>query len=223
MKKKVIMSWSSGKDSAWALYQLQQNPKVEVVGLCCSINQKFQRVAMHGVRVELLKKQAEALALPIDIIELPFPCTNEDYQRIMDQYFSSLVQRGIEAVAFGDLFLEDVKRYREQMLAKTKLQPLFPIWNTDTTLLASQLINTKFRAITTCVDGKRLSAEHVGKEFSQEFIQGLPPSADPCGENGEFHTFVFDAPNFSQPIAIELGEIVERDSFIFIDAMPTNA
>lgn len=217
MKKKVVMSWSTGKDSAWTLYQLQQDPSIEVVGLFCSINAKFQRVAMHGVSVALLKKQAQALGLPLAIIELPFPCTNEDYQTIMGDYFHSLTQQGIDAIAFGDLFLEDVKQYRETMLADTELSAIFPVWQTDTALFSKRLIDEKFAAITCCIDGKKLNHQHIGKKYSLAFIQSLPEHCDPCGENGEFHTFVFDAPNFNAPIEVELGEIVERDSFIFID------
>lgn len=224
-KTKTILSWSTGKDSAWTLYQLQQDPSIELVGLFTSINEKFDRVAMHAVRVELLKRQAEAAGtldkpLPLDIIPLPFPCSNDDYQRIMDEYFAQLVVRGVEQIAFGDLFLEDVRDYRINQLEGTGLTPIFPLWELDTTELANTLVEQGVKAVTTCIDPKKLPSEFCGRDYNQDFLNELSDGIDACGENGEFHTFVYDAPNFYKPIDIKVGEIVERDGFVFADVLP---
>lgn len=235
-KTKTILSWSTGKDSAWTLYQLQQDPSIEVVGLFTSINETFDRVAMHAVRTELLKRQAEAAGtpekpLPLDIIPLPFPCSNDDYKRIMESYFSELVKRGVEQIAFGDLLLEDVRNYRIKQLADTGLTPIFPLWGQDTTKLAQTLVENGVKAVTTCIDPKKLphtaNTPFCGRVYDQDFLNdlnALPQNAlsqaiDPCGENGEFHTFVFAAPCFHKAIDIKVGEIVERDGFVFADIL----
>ncbi len=215
--KKVIVSWSSGKDSAWMLSQLLQDPTVEVVGLCCSINSEAKRVAMHGVHIDLLQKQAAALNLPLDLIELPFPCSNEDYLNIMSNYIASLKEKNIDAMAFGDLFLADVKAYREEMFKDTGIEAIFPVWGSNTHALPQQLFSAGFQTIITCVDTTKLPSSLIGSVYDQAFIDALPEGIDPCGENGEFHTFVFAAPMFENPIEVIKGETVERAGFLYID------
>ncbi|MCV6636328.1 ATP-binding protein [Candidatus Albibeggiatoa sp. nov. NOAA] len=217
------MSWSSGKDSAWALYQLLHNPEFEVVGLFCTINKKFNRVAMHSVRVALLKQQAAQIGLPLHIIELPFPCSNVDYEAIMGDFVAQVQRDEIDCFAFGDLFLEDIRQYREDKLQGTGIEPIFPIWGMPTDELSYQMIDVGLKAITTCVDPKQAPEHLIGQIFDKQFLQSLPDGVDPCGENGEFHSFVFDAPMFKQPIDITVGEIVHRDGFIFADVLPTAA
>lgn len=221
MKKKVIMSWSSGKDSAWTLYQLQKNPDIEIVGLCCTINKEAQRVAMHGVNVELVKRQAAQLNIPLDLVELPFPCDNQQYLEIMAQYVDSLKTRGVEQFVFGDIFLEDVKFYREQMLAGTDIEAVFPLWGKDTKALSSEMVASGFKTLITCVDPSKLNADLVGQDYTQAFIDQLPQNVDPCGENGEFHSYVYDAPIFPNEIEFSKGEIVEKESFLYIDLIPS--
>lgn len=228
-KQKTVLSWSTGKDSAWTLHKLKQDPNIELVGLFSSINEAFQRVAMHAVRVELLKQQAKVAGtpkqpLPLDIISLPFPCSNDDYQKIMDNYFKELVARGVEQIAFGDLFLQDVRDYRIKQLKGTGLKPIFPLWGMDTKQLSQTLVDNGVKAVTTCIDPKKLPHNFCGKDYNQTFLTDLSTLAnaiDPCGENGEFHTFVYDAPCFYEPIDITTGEIVERGSFVFADVVLT--
>lgn len=218
--KRVLLSWSSGKDSAWSLHTLRQMPDVEVVGLLCTLNSAFDRVAMHAVRRELLRAQAQAAGLPLREIELPWPCGNEAYERLMTTACKQAVADGVTHVAFGDLFLEDVRDYRIQKLQPTGLQALFPLWGRKTPELAREMIEGGLRAILTCVDPKQLDSSFVGREFNHELLADLPPSADPCGEKGEFHTFVHAGPMFQRPIAVKLGELVERDGFRFADVIP---
>lgn len=220
MKKKTIISWSTGKDSAWSTYQLQQRDDIELVGCLCTINQEFQRTAMHAVRVELLHAQAQALNLPLTIIELPFPCSNEQYQNIMAQATQTLIDQGVEQMSFGDLYLQDIREYREKNLAGTGIKPIFPLWQKPTATLAVDMIAGGLKTVITCVDPKQLDASFAGRIFDQSFLADLPAGVDPCGENGEFHTFVFDGPMFSSAIAIEVGEVVERDGFVFADVLP---
>ncbi len=215
--KKVIVSWSSGKDSAWMLFQLLQDPQIEVVGLCCSINSEARRVAMHGVQIDLLQKQAAALKLPLDLIELPFPCSNEDYLEIMSDYIASLKDKNIDAMAFGDLFLADVKAYREEMFKNTGIEAIFPVWDSNTKTLPKQLFDAGFQTMITCVDTTKLPRTLIGSLYDQAFIDALPEGVDPCGENGEFHSFVFAAPMFNNPIEVIKGEEVERAGFLYID------
>lgn len=219
-KPQVLMSWSSGKDSAWALHQLMQNPDVEVVGIFATLNEEQDRVAMHGVRHQLLESQADRLGLPLDVINLPNPCSHDDYGRIMGQFVEQALARGVTHIAFGDLFLEDVRRYREDNLKGTGLEPLFPIWLTPTPELAQTVLDSGLKAIVTCVDSKQIPAEFSGREYNAELLADLPDSADPCGENGEFHTFVYDGPMFSAPIPLERGETIQRDQFFFTDLRP---
>lgn len=223
MKKKTLMSWSSGKDSAWALYQLQNDPEIELKGLICTVNKEFDRVAMHGVRVELLKAQANSIGLPLEIIELPNPCSHEDYAEIMGNFVQRMQNEGIDCMAFGDLYLEDIRAYRENNLAGTGITALFPLWKIPTGQLSREMLNGGLKTVITCVDPKQAPAELAGREYDQAFIDGLPDSVDPCGENGEFHSFVFDGPMFRHKIDITVGEIVTRDNFVFADLLPGTA
>ncbi len=218
--KKVLMAWSSGKDSAWTLHRLLKTTDVDLIGLLTTFNAAFDRVAMHAVRHELVTAQADAIGLPLRAIPLPWPCSNEEYERIMGDAVRSAVGEGIEAMAFGDLFLEDIRAYRERQLAGTGIEPLFPLWQIPTDRLAREIIDGGLRARLTCVDPRKLPREFAGREFDRELLKDLPGNVDPCGENGEFHSFVYDGPMFRHPIEIETGEIVERDGFVFADILP---
>lgn len=217
--KKVLLSWSSGKDSAWTLGRLLADPGLEVAGLLTTINESADRVAMHAVRRKLLEAQAEAVGLPLWAIPLPAPCSNSEYEKVMERACSRAVEEGIEAIAFGDLFLTDVRQYRERQLQGTGLEPLFPLWGRPTGLLAWEMIAAGLRAKITCVDPAQMDRRFAGREFDQSFLADLPTQADPCGENGEFHSFVYDAPEFRAPLAVRPGEIVERDGFVFADLL----
>jgi uncharacterized protein (TIGR00290 family) len=217
---KALLSWSSGKDAAWALHALRQNPDVEVVGLLTTTNEAFDRVAMHGVREALLEAQAEAAGLPLWKVPLPWPCSNEAYEARMATACTEARAQGIGAVAFGDLFLEDVRDYRIQKLTGTGLRPLFPIWNPDTAGLARDMVAAGLRATLVCVDPKVLPAAFAGRDFDAALLTDLPPGVDPCGERGEFHTFAWNGPMFSHPVPFQRGEVVERDGFVFADLVP---
>jgi uncharacterized protein (TIGR00290 family) len=225
MKKKILLSWSSGKDSAWALHVLRQRGDVEIAGLLTTINSEFQRVAMHGTRQALLKLQAEAAGLPLWEVPLPWPCSNERYEQEMSAACATAVAQGISGIAFGDLFLEDVRRYREDRLHGTGLDPIFPIWGLNTQALIGEMIDAGLRARIVCLDCAKLSPEFAGCELDRDLLRRLPAGIDPCGENGEFHTFAYAGPMFSDPIAIAAGESVKRDGFIYSDVLParTNA
>jgi len=218
--KRVLLSWSSGKDSAWSLHILRQDPHVEVVGLLTTLNEAFDRVAMHAVRRELLEAQAEAAGLPLQAVPIPWPCSNEQYEKIMADVCVRARKAGVEAVAFGDLFLSDIRAYRERQLSGTGLEPLFPLWNLDTRDLARDMIAGGLRAKLTCVDPKRLAPGFAARDFDQQLLDELPAGVDPCGENGEFHSFVYAAPVFDRALPIRMGEIVERDGFVFADVVP---
>ncbi|MGS3140254.1 ATP-binding protein [Aeromonas sanarellii] len=218
-KTKVLLSWSSGKDSAWALHRLRQDPAIEVVGLLTTLNQAFERVAMHGVRKSLLARQAQCVGLPLMTIDLPWPCSNEEYGRIMAGFIGEVVARGIRHMAFGDLFLEDVRAYRERQLAGTGITPLFPLWGSDTTELAQQMMAAGLRARVCTLDPKTLDMSLGGHEFDEALLAALPTGVDPCGENGEFHTLAWDGPMFQRPLAIRVGETVLRDGFVFTDLL----
>ena len=218
-KTKVLLSWSSGKDSAWALHRLRQDPAIEVVGLFTTLNQAFERVAMHGVRKSLLARQAQCVGLPLMTIDLPWPCSNEEYGRIMAGFIGEVVARGIRHMAFGDLFLEDVRAYRERQLAGTGITPLFPLWGSDTTELAQQMMAAGLRARVCTLDPKTLDMSLGGHEFDEALLAALPTGVDPCGENGEFHTLAWDGPMFQRPLAIRVGETVLRDGFVFTDLL----
>lgn len=217
--KKVLLAWSSGKDSAWALHLLRRDSSLEVAGLLTTFNEAFDRVAMHAVRRELVERQAEAAGLPLWTVGLPWPCTNEEYERRMAAACERAVGEGIEAVAFGDLFLEDIRAYREKQLAGTGLAPLFPVWRRDTDELAREMMAAGVEAIVTCVDPKKTPREMAGRVWDEHFLRGLPEGVDPCGENGEFHTFVYASPAFARTVDVSVGEVVERDGFVFADVV----
>lgn len=219
MKARALLSWSSGKDAAWALHVLRQQEEVEVVGLLTTVNRTFGRVAMHAVRERLLEAQAEAAGLPLWKVDIPFPCPNEAYEAAMATACAKAVAEGIEAIAFGDLFLEDVRAYRIERLKGTGLRPLFPLWGRDTAELAREMIAGGLRATLTCVDPKQLGASFAGRAFDAALLADLPPSADPCGERGEFHSFAWDGPMFNRPIPVQHGEVVARDGFVFADLL----
>lgn len=220
MRKKTWLSWSSGKDSAWALHVLRQSAEYEVAGLFTTVNAAFDRVAMHAVRVGLLRRQAQAVGLPLYIIEIPYPCSNEQYAVIMADFTAQAVAAGVQCMAFGDLYLEDVRRYREERLHGSGITPVFPLWGKPTRALLEEMLASGLRACLTCVDPRVLPAAFAGRELTAALVDALPERVDPCGENGEFHTFVFDGPMFSQPVAITMGEVVTRDGFVFADCLP---
>lgn len=217
--KHVLLSWSSGKDSAWTLHVLRHRADVEVTALLTTFNSAADRVAMHAVRRDLVRAQAERAHLPLWEVELPWPCSNEEYESRMRAVCDRAVANGIDAVAFGDLFLDDIRAYRERQLAGTGLEPIFPIWGLPTAALAREMIVAGVKARVTCVDPARVSRTFAGRDFDSTLLADLPPSADPCGENGEFHTFVYDAPVFDRPINVEAGVVIERDGFVFADVV----
>jgi uncharacterized protein (TIGR00290 family) len=220
-KPKALLAWSSGKDSAWSLYVLRAQAEVEVVGLLTTINEAFDRVAMHAVRTELLRAQADAADLPLWPVLIPWPCSNAEYEAAMNAAIARARAEGITHVAFGDLFLGDVRRYREDRLAPTGIVPLFPIWGTPTAALAREMIAAGLRARLTCVDPKSLDARFAGRDFDADLLAELPLSVDPCGERGEFHSFAYDGPMFRRPVPIRTGEVVTRDGFVFADLLPS--
>lgn len=215
--KQVLLSWSSGKDSAWALHTLRRDPEIEICGLLTTLNAEFQRVAMHGTRRTVLEAQAQAAGLPLWVVPLPWPCPNEVYEAQMSEACGRAVAEGIDAVAFGDLFLEDVRAYRERQLAPTGLAPLFPLWGQPTAELAREMIAGGLRARLTCVDSRVLPAGFAGREFDEELLRDLPAGTDPCAERGEFHSCAYAGPMFSAPLALEAGDVVNRDGFVFAD------
>lgn len=218
---KALLAWSSGKDSAWTLHILRQRGEVEVVGLLTTINEVHDRVAMHAVRKTLLQAQAAAAGLPLWPVSIPSPCSNAAYEAAMSAAIERARAAGITVMAFGDLFLEDVRRYRETQLAATGITPLFPLWGLPTHKLAGEMIKSGLRARLTCIDPKQISASFAGREFDASLLDELPPGADPCGERGEFHTFAYAGPMFRHPIPVERGEIVTRDGFVFADLLPS--
>ncbi len=213
----ILISWSTGKDSAYALHKIRENNEYNVVGLFSTITEEYDRVSMHATRHALLKKQAEALNLPLYPIFIPAVCTIETYENRMQAFLESKMMREITHIVFGDLFLENVRRYRESTLATTHITPLFPLWGKNTTMLATEMIDAGIKAVVTCVDPKKLDASFAGRPFNEKFLSDLPADVDPCGEHGEFHTFVYDGPLFKNPIPIFVGEIVEREGFVFAD------
>ena len=215
---RVVLSWSSGKDSAWTLYHLQNSPEIEVIGLITTINSEFNRVAMHAVREELLEAQAEAAELPLFKVPLPWPCTNEQYEFAFKSALEKIRdQHDVTHIAYGDLFLEDVRQYRIDLMKGTGLKPMFPIWGLPTKELAHEMILNGVAAYITCVDPKQISKKFCGHEFNKLFLESIGDCIDSCGENGEFHTFVYKGPMFKSDIPIQTGEIVDRDGFVFSD------
>lgn len=215
--KRVLLAWSSGKDSAWALHVLRCNADIEVCGLLTTVNSEFDRVAMHGTRRTVLEAQAAAAGLPLWVVPLPWPCSNDIYEQRMAEACARAVAERVDAIAFGDLFLADVRAYRERQLAPTGLEPLFPLWEIPTDRLAREMMDGGLRARLSCVDTKQISGEFAGREFDASLLRDLPGSADPCGERGEFHTCVYAGPMFNAPLALETGEIVNRAGFMFAD------
>ena len=216
-REKALLSWSSGKDSAWSLHVLRGRGEFDVAGLLTTVNETYERVAMHAVRLELLEAQADAAGVSLWKVPIPYPCSNERYEQAMSAAVERARAEDIAAMAFGDLFLEDIRAYREARLQDTGVRPIFPIWARPTRELAREMIAGGLHARVTCVDPKQLDASFAGREFDAAFLADLPPGVDPCGERGEFHTFAYDGPMFRRPISIRGGEIVARDGFVFAD------
>jgi uncharacterized protein (TIGR00290 family) len=219
---KTLLAWSSGKDSAWALHVLR-GQGIPIAALLTTLNEAVDRVAMHGVRHSLLEAQAEAAGVALWPVPLPWPCTNDDYEARMAIACRKAVAEGFDMIAFGDLYLRDVRAYRERQLAGSGLTPLFPLWELPTAALAREMIAGGLRARLACIDSKALAAEFAGREFDGALLNELPPAVDPCGENGEFHTFAYDGPMFRAPIAIETGETRDVGGFIYTDLVPCHA
>jgi diphthamide synthase (EF-2-diphthine--ammonia ligase) len=219
MPARVLVSWSSGKDSAWTLHVLRQRRDVEIVGLLTTFNEAFDRVAMHAVRRELVEAQAAAAGFPLWPVPLPWPCSNEIYEQRMRAAIESAREQGVTHLAFGDLFLEDVRQYRVRLLAGTGVEPLFPLWRRPeaTPALAREMLSAGVRAVLTCVDPRQVDAGLVGREYNAALLAELPPDADPCAERGEFHTFCYAGPMFDAPIPVRAGETVEREGFCFAE------
>ena len=217
MTIKVMASWSSGKDSAWMLHRLKQDRSIEVAALLTTMNEEFDRVAMHAVRRRMLEAQSRAAAVPLWTVGLPWPCTNEQYESRMRDAVGKATAEGFTHVAFGDLFLEDVRRYREDRLDGTGLTPIFPLWGLPTLALAEEMIDGGLRAILTCVNPQHLDRSFAGRQFDRALLRDLPPGVDPCGERGEFHSFAYDGPMFARPVAAATGEGGDRDGFLFGD------
>ena len=214
---KTFLSWSSGKDSAYALWTLQRDPGIELLGLLTTVNSSVDRVSMHAVRSTVLQAQADAAGLPLLTIPLPDPCTDEQYRAEMSRAIDEVKRRGVQAIAFGDLYLEDVRAYREAQMAGTGITPLFPLWGRPTKALAEEMIEAGLQAIVTCVDTEQLDRSFLGRAFDRRLLQDLPVGVDPCAENGEFHTVAVAGPMFAAPLAVEVGEVVERERFVFVD------
>jgi uncharacterized protein (TIGR00290 family) len=214
------MSWSSGKDSAYALHRIREAGEFDVTGLLVTMNANRDRVAMHDVRRELLQAQADALGLPLHVVPLPWPCPNDVYEARMTTALGIATAQGVTAVVFGDLFLADIRAYREDRLRGTGVEPVFPLWQQPTDTLAKDMVASGVRAVLTCIDNSRLPASFAGRWFDQDLLDDLPEGVDPCGENGEFHTFVCDAPGFSGPISVQVRDITEREGFSYADVVP---
>ena len=222
-RERVLMAWSSGKDSAWALHVLRQDPRIEVAGLLTTVNEAYDRVAMHAVRRALLERQADAVGLPLVVVAIPSPCPNDVYETAMARANAEARERGIMGIAFGDLFLADIRRYRERQMEGSGLRLHFPLWHRPTPALAEEMIAGGLRARLTCIDPRLLPAELAGAAFDRDLLACLPAGADPCGENGEFHTFAWDGPAFRRPVPVRAGEVVTRDGFVFADLLPEEA
>jgi len=222
-RPKAWLAWSSGKDSAWALHTVRQAGELEVVALLTTVNRDFGRVAMHAVRMSLIELQAAAVGLPLVTVPIPAVCRNEIYEQSMGKAMARARDEGVRHIIFGDLFLEDIRAYREKQLAGCGMSPVFPLWRRDTSQLAREMIAGGLSAYVTCVDPRKIDRKFAGRRFDAEFLAELPPHVDPCGENGEFHTFANAGPMFGQPIPVGVGETVERDGFVFTDLFPRAA
>jgi uncharacterized protein (TIGR00290 family) len=216
----VVFSWSGGKDSAMALHSVLRNPDYQVVSLLTTVTEQYERISMHGVRSELLRRQADSIGLPVEEVRIPPQCPNSIYETRMAEAVLRFRERGSMHFAFGDIFLEDLRAYREEKLLRANVSALFPIWKVDTRGLAARFVKDGFRAIVVCVDPRKLDTSFAGRELDAAFFRDLPPSVDPCGENGEYHTFVFDGPIFRSAVPVQIGQVVERDSFVFCDLLP---
>ena len=219
-RKRALVAWSSGKDSAYALHLARRDEALDVVGLLTTITDAYERVAMHGVREALLDAQAAAVALPLVKVRIPSPCPNEVYERARGEAMAAAMAQGIDHVVFGDLFLADIRAYREAQLARIGMTPVFPLWLRDTAALAREMIDEGIEAVLTCVDPRQLDRSFAGRRFDGALLAALPASVDPCGENGEFHTLVTAGPMFARPIRVRTGAVVERDGFVFADVLP---
>lgn len=221
MRPRALLAWSSGKDSAWSLHRLRAEGTVDVVGLLTTINERFDRVAMHAVRRELLDAQARAAGLPLWPVPIPSPCPNDEYERRMGTAVARARAAGITHVAFGDLFLEDVRAYRVRTLAGSGIDPLFPLWGLPTDTLAREMLAAGVAATVTCVDPAQLDPCFAGRAWNADFLAAVPPAVDPCGERGEFHTFCHGGPMFAASIPVRLGTFADRDGFRFADLLPS--
>jgi uncharacterized protein (TIGR00290 family) len=219
-RESILFCWSGGKDSAMALHTLLQRSDIRITALLTTITEGYERISMHGVRRELLERQAQSIGLPLHEVRIPPQCVNPIYEARMEEALRMHLEKGVRRVAFGDIFLEDLRAYREKNLARIGMTALFPIWKRDTRELIRSFHANRFRAIAVCVDSKVLDSSFAGRELDESFFRDLPPHADPCGENGEFHTFVFAGPIFQSPIPVRTGEIVNRDGFVFCDLLP---
>ena len=223
MTKKIIFTWSGGKDSAMALYELQKNKNYEIIALLTTITVDYDRISMHGVRKLLLEQQAESLGLPLEKIYISKNSGNEEYEEKMKDALVSYWDKGVSSVAFGDIFLEDLRRYREENLSRIGLRGIFPLWKRNTAELAQAFIGLGFKAIISCIDSKFLDKNFAGKRFDKEFLSEIPPEVDPCGENGEFHSFVFGGSIFKKEVSCKKGEVILRDNrFYYCDLLPVN-
>jgi uncharacterized protein (TIGR00290 family) len=220
MPEDILFCWSGGKDSAMALHALGADPGVRITGLLTTVTDEYDRISMHGVRRALLERQSESLGLPLHAVLIPPQCVNAIYEQRMKDALEQHHARGVRRIAFGDIFLEDLRVYREQNLTKVGMEAVFPIWKRDTRELAGELIRLGFRAIAVCIDPRVLAPSFAGRELDESFFSDLPPGVDPCGENGEFHTFAFDGPIFRAPIRFRTGETAHRDGFYFCDLLP---
>jgi uncharacterized protein (TIGR00290 family) len=219
MSEPILFCWSGGKDSAMALHTLLQQNDFHVAALLTTVTESYDRISMHGVRRDLLQRQARSIGLPLHEVRIPPQCVNPIYEARMEEALRIHLEKGVRKVAFGDIFLEDLRAYREKNLARIGMTALFPIWKRDTRELIRSFHGNKFRAFAVCIDPKILAPSFAGRELDESFVRDLPPQADPCGENGEFHTFVFDGPIFKFPIPIRTGEVVHRDGFVFCDLL----
>jgi uncharacterized protein (TIGR00290 family) len=219
-RPKAVMSWSSGKDSAMALHDVRIAGEIEVIGLLTTVTSAFGRVSMHGVREALLDAQAGALGLPCWKVPIPSPCPNEVYEREMARVLTEVRALGVDRVVFGDLFLEDLRQYRLDKLREVAMGAVFPLWMRDTTVLARDMVDSGLRATLTCIDPRKLDRSFAGRAFDAALLADLPANVDPCGENGEFHTFAWSGPMFRHPIPVDVGEVVDRDGFVFADVLP---
>jgi len=219
MKQRIALSWSSGKDSSLALYELRRSGAYDIRCLLTTVTEDYQRVSMHGVREDVLRGQAAAVGLPLTIIRIPRECSNETYEERLRDGLARLKDEGVTAVAFGDIFLEDVRRYREEKNALAGLESLFPLWGRSTADIVDDFLRLGFKALTTCIDGAKLAERFLGRTLDRDFFAELPPGVDPCGENGEFHTFAFGGPVFSHDLDVALGERVRRGQFAFCDVL----